>query len=45
MRGLPDPATLTFPHDLHLTVRGHAAVAEILADELARSGSLSTRWP
>lgn len=41
-RTLPDPASLTFPHDLHLTPRGHAAVADILATELVRLGTLPT---
>jgi hypothetical protein len=41
LRMLPDPASLTFEHDLHLTPRGHAAIAELLATELDRLGALS----
>jgi hypothetical protein len=40
LRTRVDRATLTYPHDIHLTPKGHAAVAETLANVLEQTADL-----
>jgi lysophospholipase L1-like esterase len=40
LRARSDRGTLTYPHDIHLTPRGHAAVAQALANALEQSALL-----